>query len=65
MWLNRLAIMDYIGEPAVLLPRTTAAAKTTAKIAGHEPGLDDEIYRPPSTAQWREAWTVTEDLITA
>jgi hypothetical protein len=63
--LNRLAIMDYLGEPAVLLHRMASASKPDARVAGHEPGLDDEIYGPPRTRQWREAWTVTENLIVA
>ena len=63
--LNRIAIMDYVGEPAVMLHRIAGGAKPTAQIAGHEPGLDDEIYGPPPDARWRDAWTVTEDLISA
>ena len=63
--LNRIAIMDYVGEPAVMLHRMAGGSKPTAQTAGHEPGLDDEIYRPPPDARWRDAWTVTEDLITA
>jgi hypothetical protein len=63
--LNRIAIMDYLGEPAVLLHRLTSGSKPTAKVAGHEPGLDDEIYGPPPNTRWRDAWTVTEDLIIA
>jgi hypothetical protein len=63
--LNRIAIMDYVGEPFVMLHRIASGSKPTAKIAGHEPGLDDEIYGPPPNSRWREAWTVTEDLITA
>jgi len=30
----------------------------------NEPGLDSEIYRPPSTPDWDEAWRVTEALMT-
>jgi hypothetical protein len=28
-----------------------------------DPSLDRELYMPPSTVQWREAWKVTEALI--
>jgi len=63
-WLNRLVIMDYVGEPVLLLQRMTAGSRPTAQVAGHEPGLDDEIFSPPSAVQWREAWTMTEDIIT-
>jgi hypothetical protein len=63
--LNRIAIMDYVGEPAVVLHRIASGTQPTAQIAGHEPGVDDEIYGPPPDSRWRDAWTVTEDLITA
>jgi hypothetical protein len=29
----------------------------------NEPGLDSEIYRPPATPDWEEAWRVTEALM--
>jgi len=29
----------------------------------NEPGLDSEVYRPPSTPDWEEAWRVTEALL--
>lgn len=61
--LNRLVIMDYLGEPAVVLHRLMSPAAPNARLPGHQPGLDDAVYGPPSTPQWREAWTVTEDLI--
>jgi len=28
-----------------------------------EPGLDSEVYQPPSTPDWEEAWRVTEALL--
>jgi len=37
--------------------RAVKSAHTT------EPGLDSEIYRPPSTPEWDEAWRVTEALM--
>src|SRR5215831_18729774 len=48
-----------------MLHRMASGSKPTAQIAGHEPGLDDEIYGPPRDGQWRDAWTVTEDVISA
>jgi len=62
-WLNRFAIVDYIGEPVVILHRATAQSKPTAEAPGHEAGLDDEVYGPPPDSRWSDAWTVTEDLI--
>lgn len=33
------------------------------KAPGKEAGLDDAIYRAPESAQWQDAWNVTEGLI--
>ncbi len=63
--LNRLAIMDYVGEPIVAMHSAISPPRSARPgVAGHEPGLDDEIYGPPQTPQWREAWNVTEQLLT-
>lgn len=32
--------------------------------AVHEQGLEDNIYHPPTTAVWKDAWRVTEGIIT-
>src|SRR5262249_13664352 len=63
--LNRIAIMDYLGEPAVILDKIATASKKTATVPGHEAGLDDEIYGPPPDSRWHDAWAVTEDQKTA
>lgn len=31
---------------------------------GHEAGLEDNIYNPPATPVWQDAWRVTEGIIT-
>src|SRR5271163_1019784 len=31
---------------------------------GHQAGLEDNIYNPPATPVWRDAWRVTEGIIT-
>lgn len=31
---------------------------------GHEAGLEDNIYNPPATPVWRNAWRVSEGIIT-
>ncbi len=31
---------------------------------GHEAGLEDNIYNPPVTPVWQDAWRVTEGIIT-
>ncbi|NEO28063.1 MAG: SGNH/GDSL hydrolase family protein [Kamptonema sp. SIO4C4] len=28
-----------------------------------EPGIDEEVYQPPTTPEWQKAWQVTEQLI--
>jgi hypothetical protein len=35
------------------------------RSVGNEPGLSDEVYRPPASAEWEEAWRVTERLLVA
>ena len=63
--LNRFTIMDYVGEPFVAIHAALGVDHSpAARAAGSEPGLDDEIYGPPKTPQWQQAWTVTEQLIT-
>lgn len=31
---------------------------------GHEAGIEDNIYHPPATPVWQDAWRVTEGIIT-
>jgi len=31
---------------------------------GHEAGLEDNIYNPPATPVWQDAWRVTEGILT-
>jgi hypothetical protein len=31
---------------------------------GHEAGIEDNIYHPPATPVWQDAWQVTEGIIT-
>jgi hypothetical protein len=40
------------------------AEQQTAPPLGHEAGLEDNIYRPPVTPVWEDAWRVTEAIIT-
>lgn len=41
-----------------------AAAALQPAPLGHEAGLDDDIYRPPSTPVMQDAWRVTDGIIT-
>ena len=40
-----------------------AAGQQPAAL-GHEAGLEDNIYHPPVTPVWQDAWRVTEGIIT-
>ncbi len=44
---------------------TQAATAQQRGAAQHEPGLEDNIYHPPTTVVWKDAWRVTEGIITA
>lgn len=35
-----------------------------APALGHEAGIEDNIYHPPTTQVWKDAWRVTEGIIT-
>ena len=51
--------------------RTLRALRGNAPLSAakaHGPpewGLDDLVYRPPSTPAWEEAWDITEQLVLA
>lgn len=47
------------------LTANSGKAQAQLTIPGQEPGLYEEVYRPPDDPVWREAWSVTEDLIRA
>jgi hypothetical protein len=42
-----------------------AGPRREVGIAGQESGLYEEVYREPDDPTWREAWSVTEDLLRA
>ena len=43
---------------------TPVAERQPAAPLGHEEGIEDNIYRPPMTPVWEDAWRVTEGIIT-
>src|SRR5690348_7912530 len=54
-------------------PREPAARSDLSRVvpladqpppALHEEGIEDDIYRPPGTPVWQNAWRVTEGIIT-
>lgn len=51
-----------LGHYGAALPEARAAEKR--EVTGEEPGVDSEIYAPPRDDRWRDAWNVTEALIT-
>jgi hypothetical protein len=64
--LRESAIVRVIGDPIVLMYSSVSdrfGSRAATPVAGHEPGLDDQIYSPPQTWEWNEAWNVTDDLI--
>lgn len=64
--LRESAIVRVIGDPIVLMYSSVSdrfGSRAPSPVAGHEPGLDDEVYAPPPTPGWNEAWSVTDDLI--
>ncbi len=42
----------------------TPVAEQQPAPLGHEAGLEDNIYNPPMTPVWKDAWRVTEGIIT-
>jgi len=63
--LNRIAIVNYLGEPVLRLRAMTSPPHgPDADLPVHEAGLDDEVYAPPRTPEWDEAWRTTEALVT-
>ena len=60
-------------KPAALAPTPAASsiingfmpvAEQQPAPLGHEAGLEDNIYNPPATPVWQDAWRVTEGIIT-
>ena len=42
---------------------TNPAQLQTVKASTWEPGLNDQVYLPPTDKSWKDAWAVTEQLI--
>ncbi|HEV2714875.1 MAG TPA: SGNH/GDSL hydrolase family protein, partial [Terriglobales bacterium] len=60
-YLRTLQLVYYAKD--VLESRVTGEGPAGAQGA-IEPGLDDQVFATPQNAQWRNAWRVTERLIT-
>ncbi|HKP73107.1 MAG TPA: SGNH/GDSL hydrolase family protein [Pyrinomonadaceae bacterium] len=50
--------------PAQATPATNAAPTPDAAVISDEIGIDNLVYHEPADAAWREAWRVTEGLLT-
>ena len=65
---NRLRLLQ-LGKAALAARRVRAQAADAGGAApagiAAEGGVDELVMRPPGDATWREAWRVTESLITA
>ncbi|SRR5579885_536846 len=61
---NQVAILDYLEGPVSMISGAYDSLHSKdASITGHEPGIDDQIYGPPPSRSWNDAWQVTEQLI--
>ena len=64
---SRLAQLAKRGVSAAKEREAAAAAEERAEKADEEAlaelGLDNAVYSPPATPEWREAWRVTEALV--
>ncbi|MGQ0543909.1 MAG: SGNH/GDSL hydrolase family protein, partial [Betaproteobacteria bacterium] len=52
-----------LGDNAPIARAIAAGGKSLPLLA--EPGLDENVFREPVDAVWREAWTITEKLLLA
>lgn len=65
-WLQnhvRILGLVYTVREAELSSRLSGAENFPADGISHEPGLDSEVYRKPATAEWEEAWQLTDALL--
>jgi len=58
-------IVQVANEAKNALARRAAARRETAETAEEraEIGLDPRVYSPPESAEWKEAWELTEALL--
>jgi hypothetical protein len=54
-------LLDLLGESHRIIK--SLRVRHNPPPVGHEPGLSDSIFAPPRTADWRDAWTVTEAML--
>ncbi len=58
-------LLNRLGDlRSFLRERWRAGRPRPSPRPGAERGLSEDIYKPPQSAAWRDAWSVTEDEIT-
>jgi lysophospholipase L1-like esterase len=58
-------VFQLVRQFTAIAKRWTAPATDTVIHANLEPGSDDKIFLPPTSAAWVDAWNITERLIEA
>jgi hypothetical protein len=64
-WLFGLRSFQLLRQLRATLGQANEASASAAPGAGLEAGLDDEVFAPPKSPAWNDAWQVTERLIVA
>jgi hypothetical protein len=69
-WLQRLRLYQLLrraraGNLAAHAHNAPFAAALAAGERLTEPGLDEQVFRAPADAKWREAWDITDRLVLA
>ena len=65
-WINHIRLLQLANDVRQNLPlalKKTQQKEQKPKDSKHKSGLDDHVYFPPVTNEWRNAWEVTEALI--
>ncbi|MGC2518198.1 MAG: SGNH/GDSL hydrolase family protein [Burkholderiales bacterium] len=58
-----LRTFQLLRRTKVAIEQLTGKEARSPQVANLELGLDEEIFLPPTSAAWRDAWGVTERLI--
>ncbi len=56
-----LGLIYAVREAEFSLPQ--AGGENSPAVVPNEPGLDSEVYREPASAEWQDAWRVTDALL--
>jgi hypothetical protein len=69
-WLQHLRVYQLLrraraGNIAQHFHNAPAAAALATGATLTEPGLDEQVFRPPTDPKWRDAWEITDQLVLA